>query len=89
MSNTVIFTSTDSALCSVCTHVALGGLSVHPTAWGLNGSYVRRETGQGPQADVQYPPETPTAVNIKYALVFLVTVEQETLRLFEVFSFSS
>lgn len=47
------------------------------TAWSLNGSYVQGEAGLGPQADVQYPPEIPTALNMKYALVFLFMVELE------------
>lgn len=36
----------------LCTGVALGGLSVSPAAWSLNGSYVLGGTGLRPLADI-------------------------------------
>lgn len=72
--------------CVVCAHMKHLGRPLCPSL-SLNGSYVRGETDLGPQADVKCPPEIPSALSMKCALVFLFMVELE-LSLCGVFRFS-
>ncbi len=72
LSHSVIFTSTDSALCSVCAHVALGGLSVHPTAWRFEWVLCARRNRSGAPGRRLAPPWDPSSPEYEARLSFSV-----------------